>query len=226
MTAVQQKAKKAPTKRARKPEDKVKRGNEILDVAWKMYEKSEGVFPTVSQIAKRAGLAKGTMYLYFSTKEEIFLELFLRQLEEWATSSLPDVKKMRGKKVDARKIARIFTRYPLTNPSFLRLASTIKSVVEANSNDEAVFQSRIRIANELDRLAEELYEMFPAVPKKRMTSVFIKVFALIVGLYQIFTTSEEIQLRLKENNISIFDREFSNVVDDAVTSLLRGSLNI
>jgi len=89
------------------------------------------------------------------------------------------------------------TRYPLNNPAFLRLASTIKSVVEENSNDEAVFRSRIRIAALLEKMAGELHEIFPNVPKKRLMSINIKIFAITIGLFQITTTSEEIQQRLK-----------------------------
>ncbi len=226
MIGEQKETEKTVTRRARRPEDKLRRSNEILQVAWVMYEESGGSFPTVSDIAKRVGLAKGTMYLYFSSKEEIFLELFLLKLEEWVDTSLPKLKKIENNDITLRKITGAITRYPLRNPSFLRLASTIKSVVEENSNDEAVFQSRIRIASLLDRISEELHEIFPAIPKKRIASIYIKLFALIIGLFQVFTTSDEIQQRLKENNVRIFNREFSHVVNDAVTSLLKGSLGL
>jgi len=49
-----------------------------------------GIFPTVSDIAQKTGLAKGTVYIYFSSKEEIFLELFLQKLRSGAIQRLPD----------------------------------------------------------------------------------------------------------------------------------------
>lgn len=226
MAEAQQEIKKTVTRRARKPEDKLKRSNEILQVAWEMYDESGGSFPTVSDIAKRSGLAKGTMYLYFSSKEEIFLELFLLKLEEWVHYSLKKMKRIDASNVSLRKIAGMVTYYPLHNVSFLKLASSIKGVVEQNTNDEAVYQSRLRIAGLLDRIGVEVQGIFPDVPEKRIASIFYKIFSLIIGLYQVFTTSDEVQQRLKENNIRIFNRDFSHVVNDAVTSLLKGSLDL
>ncbi|MDY6797055.1 MAG: helix-turn-helix domain-containing protein [Actinomycetota bacterium] len=164
---------KKAAQRARKPEDKAKRSKKILQVAWGIYEESEGTFPTVSDIARRAGLAKGTIYLYFSTKEEIFLQLFLLKLEEWVEFSLLKLKKVRNADIAIRKVSRAITQYPLKNPSFLKLASTIKSVVDENSNDEAVFQSRTRIAKLLDYVYRELHDVFPCVPRKRIASTYI-----------------------------------------------------
>ena len=37
----------------------------------------------MSELAQRLGLAKGTLYLYFETKEQLFIVLFEQMLEEW-----------------------------------------------------------------------------------------------------------------------------------------------
>src|SRR5258708_29460629 len=37
----------------------------------------------MAEVAERAGLAKGTLYLYFKTKEELFLALQEQQLADW-----------------------------------------------------------------------------------------------------------------------------------------------
>src|SRR6516164_8593225 len=38
---------------------------------------------TMDEVARRASLAKGTLYLYFATKEELFLGLVERELWAW-----------------------------------------------------------------------------------------------------------------------------------------------
>jgi AcrR family transcriptional regulator len=55
----------------------------ILKTAWKLYKKTDGKLPAVSLIAQKTGLSKGTVYLYFKTKDEIFLQLFMHQLRKW-----------------------------------------------------------------------------------------------------------------------------------------------
>ncbi|WNS46179.1 TetR/AcrR family transcriptional regulator [Paenibacillus sp. MMS20-IR301] len=60
----------------------------ILDAAYELFG-SSGFYETkMSEVAERAGIAKGTVYLYFSSKEELFMavtrrdcEGFLEQLE-------------------------------------------------------------------------------------------------------------------------------------------------
>ncbi|OMF86752.1 TetR/AcrR family transcriptional regulator [Paenibacillus sp. FSL R7-0273] len=61
----------------------------ILDAAYELFG-SGGFYETkMSEVAEKAGIAKGTVYLYFKSKEELFLavtrrdcEGFLEQLEQ------------------------------------------------------------------------------------------------------------------------------------------------
>ncbi|MBB6125301.1 TetR/AcrR family transcriptional regulator [Sphingobium subterraneum] len=64
------------TKWAYGNEDKLARRQTILAAAARLFEES-GALPTAKEIAEAAGLAKGTVYLYFETKEEIFATLLL-----------------------------------------------------------------------------------------------------------------------------------------------------
>ena len=73
-------------KRAISEKDKKRRKEKILNTAWRLFEKSGGQLPTVSVVAQKSGLSKGTFYLYFKTKEEIFLQLYLHKLQEWHES--------------------------------------------------------------------------------------------------------------------------------------------
>jgi AcrR family transcriptional regulator len=58
-------------------EDKLARRRDILDAARRLFAAGAGDLPAVSEIAAAAGLAKGTLYLYFRTREEIFCELMV-----------------------------------------------------------------------------------------------------------------------------------------------------
>lgn len=68
-------------KRARTAEKKSLRKELILTRANEMYI-SLGVREiTMEDLAKKCEIAKGTLYLYFCTKEEVFTEIFLQKLE-------------------------------------------------------------------------------------------------------------------------------------------------
>jgi len=68
--------------RARDAEQKLLRKQSLLNAGWELFLAGDGQLPSVAQILARAGLAKGTFYIYFKTKEELFLELVTEAMDE------------------------------------------------------------------------------------------------------------------------------------------------
>src|SRR4029453_7273769 len=70
---------------ARRAELETERHEQILDAALRLWTKHGFEATTVEAVAREAGIAKGTVYLYFATKEAIFAAA----VERW--SLLPDL---------------------------------------------------------------------------------------------------------------------------------------
>src|SRR3972149_9538864 len=70
-------------RRARSPEAKSARRAMILAAALPLLEDAELEAVVMDEVARKAGVAKGTLYLYFRTKEELFLGLLERAFEAW-----------------------------------------------------------------------------------------------------------------------------------------------
>jgi AcrR family transcriptional regulator len=65
----------------RREREKEERRNSILDAAEKVFF-SKGVREaTMDDIAEEAEVSKGTIYLYFGSKEEVYLGIDLRALK-------------------------------------------------------------------------------------------------------------------------------------------------
>ncbi len=64
----------------RKERDKERRREEILDAAQKVFVEKGLTTATVDDIAMAAELSKGTLYLYFESKEDIYVALMMRGL--------------------------------------------------------------------------------------------------------------------------------------------------
>ena len=56
---------------------------QIIDAAVRVFARAGYYNSRVSDIAREAGIASGTIYLYFKTKDEILVTLFREKMAEW-----------------------------------------------------------------------------------------------------------------------------------------------
>ncbi|MEI6125813.1 MAG: TetR/AcrR family transcriptional regulator [Pseudomonadota bacterium] len=67
---------------------KTKRKEDIFDAALLCFNKRGYAETTISIIAQKAGISKGGMYHYFTSKRELFLELFLYKVKQYHSEEL------------------------------------------------------------------------------------------------------------------------------------------
>src|SRR3981081_775979 len=70
-----------PARKTRKEILSEWRHKEILEVARRIFARLGYAATNVEEIAKEAGMAKGTVYLYFKSKEEVFAAVLASDLE-------------------------------------------------------------------------------------------------------------------------------------------------
>ena len=70
-------------------------------------------------IAAEAGFTKSNMYRYFSSKEEIFLNIFSDLFEDWADDCIKRLKKLK-QDATAEKFAKAYLNSLIAHPHFFR----------------------------------------------------------------------------------------------------------
>lgn len=70
--------------RARSQEEKQLRRADILRAAEHLWTRTPYADLSMNQVAREVQLAKGTLYLYFETREELFLALLESHYQRWA----------------------------------------------------------------------------------------------------------------------------------------------
>jgi Transcriptional regulator len=65
----------------RRERDKERRKNEIVDAAEKLFLIKGYLETTMDDVAREAELSKGTLYLYFTSKEDLYHAIVLRGME-------------------------------------------------------------------------------------------------------------------------------------------------
>lgn len=121
-------------KRARSDSDKAARKAVILDAARALIAESGFDGVTMAELAARAGLAKGTLYLYVRSKEELFLALFVDAM----AGVVARIEASESAETLADDIARAAQETPL----FLPLLARLIAVIEANVDDAPLFNAK------------------------------------------------------------------------------------
>ena len=75
-------------KRARTQDQKHFRRQQILEAAEQHFHDVGYEAFSMASLAKLAGVVKGTLYLYFKTREEVFLTLYNRSLSRYSETFL------------------------------------------------------------------------------------------------------------------------------------------
>lgn len=95
--------------------------------------------PSVNQIIAKAGVAKGTVYLYFSSKEEIYLSLLAQYFADFTQVFLSRLMlSNRENLVD--NFSQEFIRFADERPKAVYLASIVPLILENNISDEYLIE--------------------------------------------------------------------------------------
>jgi TetR/AcrR family transcriptional regulator, fatty acid metabolism regulator protein len=79
----------------------------ILRAATKVFATNGYFSSKVADIAQEAGVADGTVYLYFKSKEEILHSIFDRSMEEAITAGRQEIAEIEDPREKLRRIARL-----------------------------------------------------------------------------------------------------------------------
>ncbi len=77
---------------------------QIVDAAIRVFARNGYYNSRVSDIAREAGIASGTIYLYFRTKDEILVTLFREKMAQWVALVRREIATERGAEAKIRKL--------------------------------------------------------------------------------------------------------------------------
>ena len=140
----------AINQRARSEEQKTLRRNAVLKVA-ELYFLEVGYEAfSMSHLAKKAGVAKGTLYLYFETREEIFLTLYEQSLIRWSQIFINDLPVSMSSKSCAQKLYST----AMADGTFLPLLIRLEHIIEHNVAIPRLISSKQIFIDQVDAIAE------------------------------------------------------------------------
>ena len=207
--------------RARNESEKAVKRKAILDAAWALLKDSDGQLPTVIEIANHAQVSKGTVYVYFKTKEEIFLDLFVAKLQEWVA----DLKRIlpETEQPSIHTFSSALTEYPTNHPLILALGGLLHGVLEKNAPLSAIVDMKAQVAGLVDECGQLFNQYFPWLPPRQGAKFMLTAYTVFSGIFQSAAScSEELKNELKKKGIDIFEVDVKTDMVKTSDILLEG----
>ncbi len=168
--------------RARNDEDKQARAEAILCEAGGLLADHPYAKITMAQVAASCGLAKGTLYLYFRSKEELFLALLERELVAWFDGLDTLLSEGPGGSPEgfgARLAESLAERRTLG-----QLLVILHSVLEHNVDPARALAFKRVVRARLARGGAALEAHVPSIPTGTGARLLRRIHALAIGLLQ------------------------------------------
>ena len=136
-------------KRARSLEDKSFRRQQILDAAAALFQEVGYEGFSVALLASKAGVVKGTLYLYFKTREEVFLALYDQSLNCMSEAFIA----LLTPGMSDRAFCELLYDVAFGDSLYVPLQARLEKVIEHNVSIDSLIASKRNFLKQVDRIA-------------------------------------------------------------------------
>ena len=210
-------------RRAQHPEQKETRRQDILAGAARLFSGCPYDDLRMADLARQLGLAKGTVYLYFPSKESLFLAVLQAEMGAWFRGA--------GARLEAVvpglapvAVAAGLVDELLEHPRLPSLQALVHGVLERNVHgDEALAFGRF-LQDGVTRVGGLLERAIPDLPPGQGVVFLMRFYSLVIGTWLMSSRPPAVRAALADPGLGMFDFEFADVFRGAVTDLLNGML--
>jgi AcrR family transcriptional regulator len=168
--------------RAIQAEDKQERHQAILDAAARLLARSPDRIANMADVADEAGVAKGTVYLYFPSKEELLLAVHERNIDGFFRALIARLES--DEPVRIQDVLALTHEHIVEPPLFLPLAARCFGLMAQSIPPEPALAFKQRMAERLMRAGAGLERHFDQLKPGAGLALLRHSYALILGLWQ------------------------------------------
>ena len=209
---------------ALREEERFSRRAALMDTALRLY-RERGALPTVSNIAKAAGIAKGAVYLWFRSKEEIFVALLEAALLELIARLLPVIEFLDPRPEFAPDtFATQWVKLLAEVPDVVPLSSVLNNMSKENLPIESFSRLDRNVGASLSEAGALLEQRFGCLLRSKGADLLLHTWTLTIGLWIMMNIPDEMKKVLDDPTLVTFRRGFSTELKTAVAQLWRGAM--
>ncbi len=207
--------------RARTDEAKQEKRNQLVRTAGALFKKIPYGNITMEAVAAGAGVAKGTVFVYFPTKEELFLGLahelftdFFTHLRSHLASLDPaDIHSLKEGILNAVK----------NQDSWLKIVPLLDVIIEKNVREESLLGFKRYLLDEMTSIGRQLDEGYPCLEQVGGGAHFLFwLYGIIAGFLHLSNPAESAQQAIDSGGMDPFRFDFMNEFERFLTLFLNG----
>lgn len=203
-------------------EDKEARRHAILDAAEKLFLRHPGRMASVAEVAEASRLAKGTVYLYFPSKEEMLLALHERHVAAFFSELAALLKATRP--LSFAEIFEVARRLIINRPGYLDLTARCLALMDREIPVGRAIEFKARVGQMLSASGTELARHFPRLTPAEGVGLLCNSYGLMVGLWQLMHPNERFGAAMQRPEMRMFNRDYESEAERAVLALWAGTI--
>lgn len=201
--------------------EKQERRREILDAAEQLLIKQVDSNINMAAVAIGAGVAKGTLYLYFPSKEELLLALHARHVEDFFDALDHCLEAQTP--VDSADILAVIKLKIVDHSTYLTLVNRCVDMMGRGIAVQASFTFKQRIATRIQHSGSLIEQRFVIRQPSDGVALLMHTHALVIGLWQMLRPLPAMQAIYQENRFTFFERDYFAELSMSFSSLWAGA---
>ena len=209
-------------RRAVREEQKEERRQAIVDMAWQLFQERPYTEVNILDVAQGVGLAKGTVYLYFPTKEELFLAVQMQQFVTWFDDIDGRLQNLPSE-CSSEEVAFSITESLVIRPSLTRLFAILHVILEQNIGYDTAVQFKRMLLGRIGATGDLIESRLTFLEAGQGIQFLLRAYALVIGLQHMADPAPVVwEAITKEPELAIFNVNFSSELFTTLVTLLKG----
>ena len=206
--------------RARNQEDKLERRQAILDAGLELWNETSYADFTMSAVAEKAGVVKGTLYLYFETKEQLFLALMSDMMVEYFDDV--DARLQEGGRWSKARVVESVSGAFEGRDAFTRMLTVLGNICEHNVSYDQLLAFKRLTLDRFMRTAALLRRRLPFLDDEAALRLVMHLGALAAGLAQVSYPSPLLDKVLELPDLQVMRVDLRTEFAAAAAALVSG----
>lgn len=207
--------------RARTDEKKNERKEAIYQAAFTLFKKKGYDKVSFNAIAVEAGFTKSNMYRYFSSKDEIFLNVFADLFKQWVDDFSSQLQALE-QEVAPEAFAYIWLNSMLSQPKLLDLMPILFTSLERNSSFEQLLEFKRLSINLLYRLTGDISRIYPDIEGEKAFKLLNLSYAATTNSWTANTQSEALTKLYQLDEFHALKPDFEKDLTSSIAIIIQG----